>query len=577
MQEFDISKFALPNAASGEWRFEEPRDIQRIVLKFPKELPARPKIHYMKKYWPEQRHEENIKKTTTEFGLSPIDDWFTAKWVNAKIKVEKLNKHEISITFKGLKSEFSDLSSYDVDFRRTLGFRISGCSKQPTSVKIYTPAPSQTTKVRVEFDAGKTCNWKSLTLSGYNASIDKINTGKTFKSKGKTLTPGRGKSRSFTMQATHMITPNDFSGDEGLITFTGDRDTFTISLDALAFQGPVWNKEAGIYIADAGDARSFADYQAEIKETKTLTEQVLAKSEQTLRGSFLGQPRPHKVATSIGCKFAQQRFWLECYGDLMIHSINIRKCSTPDFKRFAFDPKDYFGGGRFFFGLESAEDLGHFPDPAPVLAQNNHFRRGDIRIEQKSFAVPLEKSILKGDCVIDDTVIALLCFTFHNDGQSSQTAELPLSVSTQSLRSEHGEVPDSEMETLQTDGGWITGKWNRKKVIRAFAETKMTIKKTDDGLRFSKSLTPGKSCQLILKVPYIAVDQANEKKLLKTLDADKAYKELGKYWRRECGKGTRLSVPNAQLENLHDTHLAHIAVTDNTMLNDPDLVTTSVG
>lgn len=42
MDSFDIAPFAFPNCDPGETRFEEPRDIESVVVRFRK-IPEKPK------------------------------------------------------------------------------------------------------------------------------------------------------------------------------------------------------------------------------------------------------------------------------------------------------------------------------------------------------------------------------------------------------------------------------------------------------------------------------------------------------------------------------------------------------
>ena len=57
MAPFDIAPFALPNCPNGELRFEEPRDISRLVVSFAGKVPRTVGISYLQDVWPHQRFE----------------------------------------------------------------------------------------------------------------------------------------------------------------------------------------------------------------------------------------------------------------------------------------------------------------------------------------------------------------------------------------------------------------------------------------------------------------------------------------------------------------------------------------
>ena len=51
---FNIVPFSLPNCEPGEIRFEEPREITRVVVEFMGKAPARIGLSYLQKTWPQR-------------------------------------------------------------------------------------------------------------------------------------------------------------------------------------------------------------------------------------------------------------------------------------------------------------------------------------------------------------------------------------------------------------------------------------------------------------------------------------------------------------------------------------------
>jgi len=126
-----------------------------------------------------------------------------------------------------------------------------------------------------------------------------------------------------------MVPAHRYCGDAGLIEFHLDHDSFTISLEALVREGPIWYEEEGLFVALTGDPMTFAAYRRKHADGGTINERVARRPEQSYARAFLGQPRPHAVAYTLGCKHSPQRFWLEPNGDLVLHKENLTRLDRP--------------------------------------------------------------------------------------------------------------------------------------------------------------------------------------------------------------------------------------------------------
>ncbi|MGB9619144.1 MAG: hypothetical protein ACPL7K_01875, partial [Armatimonadota bacterium] len=309
--------------------------------------------------------------------------------------------------------------------------------------------------------------------------------------------------------------------------------------------------------------------------------------EQSFGGPFNGQPRPHPVAYSVGCKHAWQRFWIEPNGDIvLVRNTDAEVLKGKDAGRYKNDH-----AGRFFFGLEKWISVGRFPDPPPVLVYNIHKMRADLVVEQKTLAVPLEKKITD-PLVGDDTIIGLARFRFTNKGDRPITAELPISYSSKSGKSRNrlplrpnqsdDGVPLSPRDRLtctEPENGEfsILSRWHDEDVLRCTVRTTMKPAELGDVVVLSKELRPGESCEVLLKIPQIALDRPEELVALSRLDFDSSYEAVAAFWREECRRGAQLHTPEPNLDALYKSHLAHVDITDFRMPAEPDLINTSVG
>ncbi|MHB1459227.1 MAG: hypothetical protein ACYC0V_20145, partial [Armatimonadota bacterium] len=428
----DIAPYSLPNCADREIRFEEPRDINRVVITFAGKAPEKLDLFYMHKIWPATKIERNVRGADTAIyaGWEPIEDWFNCNWRKAEVNLERHGTRTIVVTFKNLVSEFKECTDYDVTFRRTQGIRID---PEPIAkiakVEVYTTSQPVKSSIRVVLDAGSQTKTDRVQVTGYNALIDRVKTESGTVTKGDAVSLKPGGSRSFTVDLRHMKPSHRFCNDDGRVTFDLGSDIFTISTEELIKKGPIWYADQGVYITLADDKTGFEQYKAQCAGLKTISQRVKDLPEQSLGGAMNGQPRGHADSFVIGCKNTRQRFRIEPNGD-----VHMAKFSM-DYPRYSDSPNFMNAGdARFFFGLERWKVSSRYPDPSPIMAYNMELVSGDISVAQKSYAVPLTKPV-SGNLVGDNTIIAVLKFTFTNTSDHLATAEMPIGYSSESGQS----------------------------------------------------------------------------------------------------------------------------------------------
>lgn len=591
VRRLDIAPFALPHCAPGEYRFEEPRDIKELLLRFRRQVPSSLNLYYLRKTWPDVRLEyARERDDPCGFGWMPVDDQFVrasehmpVQWQKAEIEVHPQDTRTLRVTFKGLSAEFPGMTDYDVTFRRTLGIKVEVPDPtQMLTANIFTTSTPTVTRLRVQLDAGGRTPGKRIRLSTYNASLSRtVLEPRGVRASGRAVELLPEAQRTFVLRVTHLIPAHRFCGDEGHVTFSLDDDVFTISLQSLMEQGPIWYAEKGIFITLADDPTTFEGYQKRIAGEKTLNPRVKERREQTYAGASNGQPRPHPVSYNLGCKHNRHRFRLEPNGDLVVHRWNVTSIPGKDTARFLCD-----GDARFFFGLERKTILARYTDPSPVLAYNILARDGSITIEQKSFAVPLERPISDENLASDDTVVAMVRFRFQNLGDTPAIAQLPISYSHRSSRSHNAYardgqddylVPRGARDALIVDGNILRSEWKGQKPIRAWWGGTLQPSAQGEHVVFRQTLQPGETGELLLKIPYIAIDQPHELQALQALSFEACYSAVTTFWREQGRQGAQLLCPEPHLTALHSAHLSHVLITDCAMPDGSGLINTSVG
>lgn len=585
MKLFDIKPFALPNCKEGEIRFEEPRDIMRVVIKFANALPRRIGLSFLKKKWPQIRVEKRDDMNAPfRFGWVGTDDWFNCEWQKASVSVKREPQNNAIITFQGLITEFPEMQDYNVTFRRTIGIRLDVPDlSRIQAVSIYTTSSPVQTRLRVQLNAGHQTKERTICIDCYNAKLRSLTPVAGVSLKDKVLHIKKTANPCFELELIHMLGAHKYSGDDGHVRFITEKDSFTISLASLEAQGPIWFADKGFFITKADTHTTFAEYRAGLCKEKTIARMVKAHSEQTYAGAFNGQPRPHATAYSLGWKYNRQRFWLDANGDLILMKMAVKLIPGPDTNLYANK-----GNGRFFFGLENWSILGRCPDSAPTLAYNIRFRKAGLQLEQKSFAFPLERSTPEVQLTGAETIICMLRFLFTNTGLTPVIAKVPIRYSQNSNRSPNPYmqdpavcsdwlVPKSEMEKLYVKGNSVYGTWKRHRVLRCTVDSSMKLQEHGKGAVISKLLHPGEICEAVLKIPFIHLDSQHELQMLKNLNFDQCYEKMARFWQKELKKGAQVQTPVPQLTDLHASHLTHVQITDSAMPQEPRLINTSVG
>ncbi|MCG3198290.1 MAG: hypothetical protein GHCLOJNM_02787 [bacterium] len=582
---FDIAPFALPNCPPGEFIFEEPRDIRRVVVSFKQDAPVQLGVSYLQNTWPKSRFEAMRPfDNPCTFGWFPIDDWFNSEWKAANTRIERIDPRTLSITFQPLSSEFESLEDYDVTIRRTLGIRIDPTEMERIEkVEIHTVSPPVETRgVRVELDAGSRTPGEGIEISGYNVEIQRAAPEQGVEVEGLAVRLGSAPKRSFLLNIRHMQPAHYFSGDDGHVTFSWGEEAFTISLSQLAQEGPIWFEELGVYLTAPARRETFEEYQRRIEGDKTINGRVLEHEEQSLGGAMNGQPARHRVAQHLGCKYARERFWVEPSGDILLREGDLHRIPGKDTERYKVE-----GDARFFFGLERWIVREWSSDPGPILSSNLKVEKDSLEVRQKVVVVPLDLSDLKTGHAPDDPMVALARFTFTNTGRESARAELPIRFSSNSRRSENrfsarrggysgNLIPLGDFDPLTLREDCLYSDWKGENVLRLRYQTAMTATLHGEGVLFSRELPPGASCELALKIPYIALESEEEFAKLKSLEFESADREASAAWVESSG-GARVKTPEPILDSVHAAHLSHVFLTDIPMPDDPDLINTSVG
>ena len=412
---FDIAPFALPNCPPGEIRFEEARDVVAVELTLGTRASGELGLSYLQESWPGTAIE--LAKDLTQpcqFGWIKVDDWFNGHWKRATTRVARNGDGHVRIEFEPLTREFPEERDYDVRFRRTLGLRIEGVKAEAIKqVRVFTRSAPAHSAIRIVLNAGTRTPGNTLGFEGYNARVQAVRVESGCRLDGTSIRYDSAGSPAFTLELAHMTPAFRYSDDDGHVRFLLDDDSFTISLTSLKTQGPIWFAEKGVFVTEASDSTTPEQYMARTVGQKTVAQRIKELPEQSYASAFLGQPRPHSVAWSLGFKNCRQRFWQDPNGDITLESTTVRQLPAADTARYA----NGEGHGRFFFGLEQWIMQGRGTDAAPALVSNLRARKDEIEIDQTSLTAPLDGQVESGPMVGDRNLVCVVRFHLKNVGR----------------------------------------------------------------------------------------------------------------------------------------------------------------
>lgn len=572
-QRFDIAPFALPNTPANEVCFEQARDVVEVVVHLRQKVVGTIGLSYRKKHWPQRRFEQCADlEDPGAFGWQPMDDWFNGEWRAAAVELsrggtaarpERSRRTTPSvIRFQPLSKESydGDWSMYDVRFRRTLAIRVDGVlPEQIDHISVYSASRVVRSPLHIQLDVGRKTPSRNLSFEAYNATV---------------LSQTPIHSRECDVLLEHLAPANPYVGDDGHLTLNLDCESFTLSLADLHKLGPVWFADQGVFVTLTDKPMTFEEYRARHQQ-KTILQRVVEKGDHSFAGAFYGQARGHSVNFNIGCMHSPQRFRIEPTGDVLLDDRDV----NAHYRHRDAEPR-YRAKGKaeFFFGLERWICDARFMDPSPVPISNLHLHNGTLACEQRAVCVPVMRSILKGELTYHEPTVALIRFRFRNNGDSLIRAELPLTYTEEAgrywyINAANYRIPKTTLTTLAMANGKVTSTFNGKRIFRAMYEGNMK----PDGQAFVKSLKPGESCELVVKIPFLDLDTMPERKALASLNFEKACRDTTTFWRREIGRGSTLNTPIPQLNAVYASHAAYVEFSDNVLKDDPSLITTSVG
>ena len=529
---FDAAPFGLPLPEGDGVRWEDPREIHRVVVHFAGAPPAPEtvRLEYWGSRWPAQRLPKDREPGGGDIGWMELGNWYSYNWRLADTEAVTRG-NAIEFTFRPVNAkEFPKVGDYAAEFRFTLQLRVTADTALPRIERLetFTDSSVEDRSVGLAFAKAPDAQPELTAFNGRVGKVEEVSAGQFRASVGTTMNSD----------------PNTF--DRTLVTVRGGQRTFTFKVDDLA-QGPLYLPEFSVAILPDGDARDFAAIAAEVlaRGAKTLYDRVAELPEQTWRAAWDGVPRKKSdIYFPLGIDGGRERFRLEPTGSTSFRFDEqfLNKRPGQDTPRLTLERRPV----SFTFGRPAKPAFRTLAeDSLPVVL--TRWDEDGVRVEQTTFATALNGTQAEALPPAGDTFAVFLTrFTFTNPTAAPKAASLPLAYQTGG-----NTVP------LRADADGLL--WNGD-TLRGHCVADLAPVAEQDSLKWAWTLAPGESRQVVVKIPYVMLTEAGERAALAKLDFDRELAAVSDYWRRRLNQSAKLITPEPMINDFYRSHAMHLLV-----------------
>jgi len=608
----DIAPFAAreddPARRALRLRWEEPRDIHRIVLQFGGDGPM-PKargvaVRYWRRVWPHGRvtAADLARGNIGGVGWKSRDDWFNGDWAPADIRVRTRGR-EVTITFWPLaRREFAELTDFSVAFRQTMQLRIDlpeGCAAL-AHAQVFTDTALHLRDIAIEGWSPGTLVARSPDRHGgpkglaawavertpscleatgrsarapggdrvdvYNGALDEL----------RALTPDEPRLRLKVWCAK----PSPRSYDRTIITLRSPAFDVSFRPDDLDL-GPIWIPDLGVLVSDAAsNLRYSPDLPTRLGAGVSRYDAIASEPEQSLRRALREQPPKEAMHFIIGCEGGRQKFGIAVNGDVFAHVGFVRRVPGADTARLGWEGSAF----ALRFGWDDWLRSGRRIERGYLPLIESRFSRGVLDVIAEAHATPVAQSFLGPPITGDAPVACLLRLTFVNNGDLSIAIAQPLDFMTHG-----GSVgaisrnldPPLQRERLRIDGDPSASSGQALARAVGGAECLRMAVDTggagelieDDGaLTYHLQLAAGERHAIVLKVPFLGQLTADEIAALRAKHFESERAEAIHYWEGRLAAGAQIETPEPDVTDFFRAHLTHVLINDDRELGSDRLI-----
>jgi hypothetical protein len=525
----DMAPFGRMLADDAELRWEDPREVHRVVATFPNAAPSDLRLLYWRTRWPQQRLPKDRVPAGGRVGWWETGNWFTGAWQAADAEVT-LRGATADCTFRPIhEREFPEMRDFPALFRTTLRLRFVSDTDALAlqRVETFTDSTWARTVLTVLWAVPPPDPPAYAAFNGHVEAVERV-------------APGKDR---VTLLAARNADPN--SCDKTLLTLIARERTTVLVVDAEA--GPVCIPDRGVCVV-AGDVPG--DYLSVFAERtlrggRRVHEAVAGLPEQSWRRAWDNMvPKREPFYLPLAADGARHKFGLNPNGSFFYRTNNryLVACPGADTPRLEGDADELAAS----FCLPATPTERTIADGSLPVGDTT-WAIGSLRVRQTAFATVLDGTQPHGPPPPGDACgVCLSRFEYENQSDEATEVRLPLRFSS-------GGAP----EDVHADEEGVV--WAGARLRAVMEPGPLGRVDSHDGAAVVLALPPRGRARVVVKLPYVALD-ADEARRLAALDFDRELAAVSDYWRRRLDEGMRLITPEQMLNEFHRAHAGHLLI-----------------
>lgn len=562
----------------GVW-WEDPRDIHRVVVTFAGPAPeaGAAKLQWWQSQWPGHRIPRDRPAGAGQFGWGHLGDLHQGRWRDADAYLQT-DECTWTFTFRHLNAtEFPTLRDFGPEYRTTMKVRLLFDSPPPALERFqaFTDSVWRSVEVGVEWGAAAagTESWDGE-LELFNGHLEALAPlvggpgGSAVELDGpdRWRSTIRGIPDGIRARLWYVESPNANSFDRTVVTVRTKQHSFSFDPAQVAagetilaahwgvvvgpvdsiVMGQLMHRRDGIVNASAFNQ---ARERARTNAVKTLYARVFDEPEQSLERALAEQPpKTGRIYLPLGTEGGRQRFGVQPDGSIFCVNDRIDRPPGKDTARRT------WGGNRlvYDFDLPKSPLRKRWLEEESLPIVHAEWERDGVRYTQSALVTRLDAGGLGyPDMQADDTAVLMVRIAGRNLDQEYRDAFVVLS-----LKADGRTVP------LTMTDGLVYAQLPEGQVLRAAVECQTDGHPYDDGkrLRFFGNMPPGTDGAMILKIPFITLDQPAELESLRDLDWDEELIRVRRFWKSRADAGTQITTPIPALNQFYRAHLSHLLI-----------------
>jgi len=541
--------------------WEDPRDVHRVVVAFAGSAPTpgAARLQWWQSQWPANRIPRDTVSGAGGSGWLNIGDWYQGTWRDADAVLSAAG-NTWSFTFQPVnQKEYPAMRDFSAPYRTTLKLRLLFYNTAPpvSTFQVFSDSRWQAVDVAVEWGgtAGKarqTWDGHLEVFNGYAGLPAALNAQTRIgrSPDGAWKSTVQGQTSGIRTRIWYADSSNVNSFDQSVVTVRARQHSFSFDPRAVARGAKVFAPIYGVLVHRADEAETYAGARArwQSRTDKPIYERVFGVPEQTFARAWSEMPPKRQFYFPVGCEGGRQRFGVDPDGSVFCVNDRIDEPPGKD------TPKRVWGGNRlrYAFGLPNQTPSRRWIEDNCLPIIHAQWERDGIRYTQTAFATRLDPGGLGWpDMHADDTTVLMVKIVAENT--RSQPASVSAGVAL--------EVDGRPVE-LAVRNGLVYAQLPSSPALRCGVDVPegAELSLTGGKASFSGELPGNEQTEMILRIPFVTLDQPGEIERLRQLDFSREFDRVKAFWKARADASCQITTPVPEINNFYRAVVSHLMI-----------------